>query len=202
MRIFLVASLVCCSHCNTAQSAMSLSIFPPWGSRKGDNYCNKDGVDDIDGRSMNIHIPSMRLTKMWWWWRWGWWLYDIDGRCHYYDTQENLGCTLGDWWEHFFLFCSITKTSIMWISVSISYLFVSISQLQKLSILPRHPLSAEKLIAMGLHTGTDVEMLRFPGLLNHHHNNQNYHHLCINIIISFTYNIATKTTITTSIITS
>ena len=118
MRIFLVASLVCCSHCNTAQSAMSLSIFPPWGSRKGDNYCDKDGVDDIDGRSMNIHIPSLRLTeRCWWWrwgflwwWRWGWWLYDIDGRCHYYDTQENLGCTLGDWWEHFFLFCSITKT--------------------------------------------------------------------------------------------
>ena len=113
----------------------------------------------------------MRITKRWWWWcwcflwwwRWGWWLYDIDGRCHYYDTQENLGCTLGDWWEHFFLFCSITKTSIMWISVSISYLFVSISQLQKLSILLRHPLSAEKLIAMGLHIGTDVEMLRFPG---------------------------------------
>ena len=53
MRIFLVASLVCCSHCNTAQSAMSLSIFPPWGSRKGDDYCDKDGGDDIDGRSMN-----------------------------------------------------------------------------------------------------------------------------------------------------
>jgi len=50
------------------------------------------------------YIPSMRLTK----------------RCHYYDAQENLGCTLGDW----------------------------------------HPLSAEKLLAMGLHTGTDIEMLR------------------------------------------
>jgi len=49
------------------------------------------------------YIPSMRLTK----------------RCHYYDSHENLGCTLGDW----------------------------------------HPLSAEKLIAMGLHTGTDLQML-------------------------------------------
>ena len=27
------------------------------------------------------YVPSMRLTK----------------RCHYYDTQENLGCTIGDW---------------------------------------------------------------------------------------------------------
>ena len=41
-------------------------------------------------------------------------------RCHYYDSSENLGCTLGDW----------------------------------------HPLSAEKLAALSLHTGGDVEMLR------------------------------------------
>ena len=41
-------------------------------------------------------------------------------RCHYYDSSENLGCTLGDW----------------------------------------HPLSAEKLVAMSLHTGGDMEMLR------------------------------------------
>ena len=27
------------------------------------------------------YIPSMRLTK----------------RCHYYDEEDNLGCTLGDW---------------------------------------------------------------------------------------------------------
>ena len=27
------------------------------------------------------YVPSMRLTK----------------RCHYYDSQENLGCTIGDW---------------------------------------------------------------------------------------------------------
>jgi len=50
------------------------------------------------------YIPSMRLTK----------------RCHYYDSSENLGCTLGDW----------------------------------------HPLSAEKLAALSLHTGGDIEMLR------------------------------------------
>lgn len=35
--------------------------------------------------SFQIHVyeyvPSMRLTK----------------RCHYYDQEENLGCTLGDW---------------------------------------------------------------------------------------------------------
>ena len=27
------------------------------------------------------YVPSMRLTK----------------RCHYYDEEENLGCTIGDW---------------------------------------------------------------------------------------------------------
>ena len=27
------------------------------------------------------YVPSMRLTK----------------RCHYYDENENLGCTIGDW---------------------------------------------------------------------------------------------------------
>jgi len=27
------------------------------------------------------YVPSMRLTK----------------RCHYYDDNENLGCTIGDW---------------------------------------------------------------------------------------------------------
>jgi len=50
------------------------------------------------------YIPSMRLTK----------------RCHYYDSSDNLGCTLGDW----------------------------------------HPLSAEKLAALSLHTGGEVQMLR------------------------------------------
>ena len=25
----------------------------------------------------------------------------IKKRCHYYDAQENLGCTLGDWYENF-----------------------------------------------------------------------------------------------------
>lgn len=50
------------------------------------------------------YIPSMRLTK----------------RCHYYDTEDNLGCTLGDW----------------------------------------HPLAAEKLIALALHTEDDVQMLK------------------------------------------
>ena len=34
-------------------------------------------------RKVNVYefVPSMRLTK----------------RCHYYDDQENLGCTIGDW---------------------------------------------------------------------------------------------------------
>ncbi len=34
-------------------------------------------------RSVNVYeyVPSMRLTK----------------RCHYYDDEENLGCTIGDW---------------------------------------------------------------------------------------------------------
>ena len=27
------------------------------------------------------YVPSMRLTK----------------RCHYYDAEENLGCSIGDW---------------------------------------------------------------------------------------------------------
>ena len=27
------------------------------------------------------YVPSMRLTK----------------KCHYYDENENLGCTIGDW---------------------------------------------------------------------------------------------------------
>ena len=40
--------------------------------------------------------------------------------------------------------------------------FCQYLSISKVLILPRHPLSAEKLIAMGLHTGTDVEMLRFP----------------------------------------
>jgi len=58
------------------------------------------------------YIPSMRLTK----------------RCHYYDEEENLGCTLGDW----------------------------------------HPLAAEKLLALSLHTGTDMQLfhqgiLTIPG---------------------------------------
>ena len=30
---------------------------------------------------MYEYVPSMRLTK----------------RCHYYDEEENLGCTVGDW---------------------------------------------------------------------------------------------------------
>jgi len=49
------------------------------------------------------YIPSMRLTK----------------RCHYYEEEENLGCTLGDW----------------------------------------HPLAAEKLLAMAMHTGDDLQLL-------------------------------------------
>ena len=41
-------------------------------------------------------------------------------RCHYYDDEDNLGCTLGDW----------------------------------------HPLSAEKLAALGLNTGSDLQIFR------------------------------------------
>eukprot|EP00088_Acartia_fossae_P005196 TRINITY_DN12277_c0_g1_i1.p1 TRINITY_DN12277_c0_g1~~TRINITY_DN12277_c0_g1_i1.p1 ORF type:complete len:422 (-),score=82.13 TRINITY_DN12277_c0_g1_i1:397-1662(-) len=54
------------------------------------------------------YVPSMRLTK----------------RCHYYDDEENIGCTLGDW----------------------------------------HPLSAEKLLVLKMHTGTD-EQLYHRGIL-------------------------------------
>ena len=36
-------------------------------------HCNKVHVYE--------YVPSMRLTK----------------RCHYYDENENLGCTIGDW---------------------------------------------------------------------------------------------------------
>ena len=46
-------------------------------------------------------------------------------RCHYYDTEENLGCTLGDW----------------------------------------HPLSAEKLLALRLHTGDDIQLFQ-QGILS------------------------------------
>ena len=45
---------------------------------------------------------------------------DCCSRCHYYDSEDNLGCTLGDW----------------------------------------HPLAAEKLLALALHTGDDVQMLK------------------------------------------
>ena len=41
-------------------------------------------------------------------------------RCHYYDEEDNLGCTLGDW----------------------------------------HPLSAEKLTALSLNIGTEMEAFR------------------------------------------
>ena len=41
-------------------------------------------------------------------------------RCHYYDEEDNLGCTLGDW----------------------------------------HPLSAEKLTALSLNIGTEMEVFR------------------------------------------
>lgn len=54
------------------------------------------------------YVPSMRLTK----------------RCHYYDDEENIGCTLGDW----------------------------------------HPLAAEKLLLLKMHTGTD-EQLYHRGIL-------------------------------------
>ena len=45
---------------------------------------------------------------------------DLYSRCHYYDDEDNLGCTLGDW----------------------------------------HPLSAEKLAALGLNTGSDLQIFR------------------------------------------
>ena len=59
-------------------------------------------------------VPSMRLTK----------------RCHYYDEEENLGCTIGDW----------------------------------------HPLAAEKLTAVYMNVGGDIEVYKdgyvtIPGLL-------------------------------------
>ena len=41
-------------------------------------------------------------------------------RCHYYDEEDNLGCTLGDW----------------------------------------HPLAAEKLAALSLHSGNDLQVFR------------------------------------------
>ena len=41
-------------------------------------------------------------------------------RCHYYDSEDNLGCTLGDW----------------------------------------HPLAAEKLAALSLHSGNDLQVFR------------------------------------------
>jgi len=64
------------------------------------NYCST--VHAVE------YVPSMRLTK----------------RCHYYDDEENIGCTLGDW----------------------------------------HPLAAEKLLVLKMHTGTD-EQLYHRGIL-------------------------------------
>ena len=46
-------------------------------------------------------------------------IYTSIGRCHYYEEEENLGCTLGDW----------------------------------------HPLAAEKLLAMAMHTGDDLQVI-------------------------------------------
>ena len=51
-------------------------------------------------------------------------IYILCYRCHYYDDEENIGCTLGDW----------------------------------------HPLAAEKLLVLKMHTGTD-EQLYHRGIL-------------------------------------
>ena len=62
------ASLEWFSCYNTAHWFMSLNTFLQWGSQRG--------------RSWVIFHDSIHVLPV---------------RCHYYDEEDNLGCTLGDW---------------------------------------------------------------------------------------------------------
>uniref|UniRef100_T1JFY6 beta-galactoside alpha-(2,6)-sialyltransferase n=1 Tax=Strigamia maritima TaxID=126957 RepID=T1JFY6_STRMM len=128
------------------------------------------------------YIPSMRLTK----------------RCHYYDVQDDLGCTFGDWHplasEKLLALAMHVGSDVDVFNGGIAYFLQRCNWVYVYEYIPSmrltkrchyydvqddlgctfgdwHPLASEKLLALAMHVGSDVDVfnggfLKLDGFLN------------------------------------